>query len=133
MQTIHIRLDDAGGNPWSKPVLESVYASGMDFEPDERRQRILPDGTVELTVTQSPYMVHAKLNLPLYGNIWVTADNEGQGYTGGFVDFITEAANTYLYHAARLGEGTELPPDVRGHIDAAREFLHLAKIGRAHV
>ena len=51
MQTIHIRLDDAGGNPWSKPVLESVYASGMDFEPDERRQRILPDGTVELTVT----------------------------------------------------------------------------------
>ena len=68
MQTIHIRLDDAGGNPWSKPVLESVYASGMDFEPDERRQRILPDGTVELAVTKSPYMVHAKLNLPLYGD-----------------------------------------------------------------
>ena len=131
MQTIHIRLDDAGGNPWSKPVLESVYASGMDFEPDERHQRILPDGTVELAVTKSPYMVHAKLNLPLYGNIWVTADNEGQGYTGGFVDFITEAANTYLYHAARLGEGTELPPDVRGHIDAAREFLHLANRGNS--
>ena len=73
MQTIHVRLDDTGGNPWPKPVLESIYVSDLEFEPDERRQRILSDGTVELAITKSPYIVHAKLNLPLYGNIWVTA------------------------------------------------------------
>jgi len=131
MQTIHVRLDDAGGNPCSKPVLESVYASDLEFEPDERRQRILPDGTVELAITKSPYMVHAKLNLPLYGNIWVTADNQGEGYTGDFVDFITEAVNTYIFHSARLAEGVELPPSVCGHIEAAKELIHLANRGNS--
>ena len=79
MKTIHIRLDGPGGNAMPKAVLESVYASDLEFEPDERRSRILPDGTVELSITKSPYMVHARMNLPFYGNIWVTADNEGQG------------------------------------------------------
>lgn len=113
-----------------KSVLESVYASNLEFEPDERRQRILPDGTVELTVSGGPYMIHAKVNLPLYGNIWVMADNEGAGYTGDFVDFVTEACRTYIREAEKRGEDTDLSPETRGHLAAAQEFTHLANRGK---
>lgn len=131
MQNIHIRLDGVGGVPMPKPVLESLYASNMEFEPDERRQTLLPDGTVELTVTHSPYMVHAKLNLPLYGNIWVMADNLGQGYTGDFVDFVSEAVRTYMTEAKRLSEGFELSVEAKGHLLAAEELTHLADRGNS--
>ncbi len=110
MQWIHVRLDGPGGAAMPKPQLESVYASTLDFEPDERRQRILPDGTVELAVTRTPYMVHAKLSLPLYGNIWVMADNLGQGYTGDFVDFVSEAIRTYLREAKSIAKASSFPP-----------------------
>ena len=129
MKKVHIRLDNSGGLAMAKPVLESVYASGMDFEPDERRMSILPDGQVELHVNAEPYMIHAKINLPLYGNIWVTADNEGQGYTIDFVDFVSEAARTYIREAKMLSEGICLSPEAQAHLDAAEEFTHLANRG----
>lgn len=129
MKWIHVRMDGAGGAAMPKPALESLYASDLSFEPDERRQRILPDGQVELAVTQSPYMLHAKLNLPLYGNVWVMADNQGRGYAGEFVDFVSEACRTYLREAERLSEGLALSVETRGHLDAALEYEHLANRG----
>ncbi|MDR2504475.1 MAG: endo-1,4-beta-xylanase [Oscillospiraceae bacterium] len=131
LKWIKVRLDGVGGVAMPKPVLESIYASDMEFEPDERRQRILPDGTVELAVTREPYMVHAKLNLPLYGSIWVMADNLGEGYSGDFVDFVTEAIRTYLKEAKSLSEGVELTPETQGHLSAAQEFAHLADRGNS--
>ena len=107
MDWIHVRLDGPGGIAVEQQ-LKSVYISGMDFEPEERRQRILPDGMLEIYNRKSPYMVHAKMNLPLYGNIWVMAHNQGEGYTGDFVDFVSEAVRTYLYEADRLSQGLEL-------------------------
>ena len=129
MQWIHVRLDGPGGVAMPKPQLESVYASSLDFEPDERRQRILPDGKVELAVTRTPYMVHAKLSLPLYGIIWVMAVNQGEGYTGVFVDFVTEAIRTYLREAKLSSEGIVLSPAAQGHLDAALELARLADRG----
>lgn len=41
MDWIHVRLDGPGGIAVEQQ-LKSVYISGMDFEPEERRQRILP-------------------------------------------------------------------------------------------
>lgn len=131
MQWIRVRVDDVGGVAMPKPVLESVYASDLSFEPVERRQRILPDGTVELAVDVSPYMVHVKLNLPLYGNIWVMADNQGEGYTGDFVDFVSEAARTYLHEADKLSECIQLSVPTQGHLEAALELTHLANRGNS--
>ncbi|AEF81843.1 putative endo-1,4-beta-xylanase [Leadbettera azotonutricia ZAS-9] len=131
MKQIHVRLDDAGGIPMARPILESVYASDLEFEPDERRQRILPDGTVELTVTHEPYMIHAKIYLPLYGNIWIMADNEGLGYTGDFVDFVSEACHTYIREAEKHGENITLSPEAHSHLAAAKEFTHLADRGKS--
>ncbi len=131
LKWIRVRLDGPGGVAMAKPSLESVYASDLSFEPDERRQHLLPDGTVELCVTRSPYMVHAKVNLPLYGHIWVMADNEGQGYAGDFVDFVGEAIRTYLREAKLRGDGVALTVEARAHFDAAVEFAHLADRGQA--
>lgn len=41
-QTVRIRLDGPGGLPMPEKTLKTAYASGMDFEPDERRMRITP-------------------------------------------------------------------------------------------
>ena len=129
MRTVRVRLDGNGGMPMPETALKSVYVSGMDFEPDERRMTILPDGTVELAVTQSPYMVHAKIAVPMYGCLWVMADNLGEGYTGDFVDFVSEATRTYIAHAERYSEGIDLSVETRGHLAAAKEFEHLANRG----
>lgn len=129
MQTVKIRLDGSGGLPMPEKILKTVYASAMDFEPDERRMRITPDGTVELQVTHKPYMIHAKINVPLYGNLWVMADNLGQGYTGDFVDFVSEATRTYIAHAQRFAQGIQLSPETDGHLRAAIELEHMANRG----
>lgn len=130
LQWIHVRLDGAGGAAMGIEQLQSIYATDMEFEPDERRQRILEDGVVELMVTRIPYMVHARLSLPLYGSIWVMAHNEGKGYTGGFVDFVTEAIRSYLYEAHRFGDGLKLSAQTQGHLLAAEEYAHLANRGK---
>ncbi|MBR4502765.1 MAG: endo-1,4-beta-xylanase [Clostridia bacterium] len=129
MQTVKVRLDGSGGMPMPEKILKTVYASGMDFEPDERRMRIAPDGTVELQVTKSPYMIHARIRVPLYGQLWVMADGLGEGYRGDFVDFVSEAVRTYIAWARRFSEGISLPVEIRAHLDAAVEFEHLANRG----
>ena len=129
MQAVHVRLDGPGGLPMSEKTLKTVYVTGMDFEPDERRMRILSDGTVELQITRQPYMVHAKITVPLYGQLWVMADNLGEGYQTDFVDFVSEAVRTYIAWARRFGDGMELSVATRGHLDAAVELEHLANRG----
>lgn len=130
MKWIRVRLDGEGGRAMEAEQLKSIYATDMEFEPDERRQRILEDGVVELAVSKLPYMIHAKINLPLYGNIWVMAHNEGKGYTEDFVDFVTEAIRSYLYDAHRYGKEVDLSVETRAHILAAEEYMHLANRGK---
>jgi len=130
MKWIRVRLDGEGGRAMEAEQLKSIYATDMEFEPDERRQRILEDGVVELAVSKLPYMIHAKINLPLYGNIWVMAHNEGKGYTEDFVDFVTEAIRSYLYDAHRYGKEVDFSVETRAHILAAEEYMHLANRGK---
>lgn len=130
MKWLRVRLEGANGLALSEKQLLSVYASDLEFEPEERRLRLLPDGTVELQVNRQPLMLHAKLDLPFYGNIWVTADNRGEGYGGDFVDFVSEAVRTYLFEARRLSEGLRLSPAAQGHLLAAEEYQHMANRGR---
>ena len=129
MKTVKVRLDGPGGLAMQEQTLKTVYASGMDFEPDERRLHIAPDGTVELQVSQQPYMIHAKITVPLYGQLWVMADNLGEGYTGDFVDFITEAIRTYIAWARHFAADLSLTVKTQAHLDAAIEFEHLANRG----
>ena len=130
MKTVKIRLDGLGGMPMDEKTLKSTYATGMDFEPDERRMTIDSEGIVSLQVTKEPYMIHVKMAVPLYGHLWVMADNQGEGYTGEFVDFVTEAIRTYIHHAQKYAAGITLSPTTQGHLDAAIELQHLANRGQ---
>ena len=130
MKTVKIRLDGLGGMPMDEKTLKSTYATGMDFEPDERRMTIDSEGIVSLQVTKEPYMIHVKMAVPLYGYLWVMADNQGEGYKGEFVDFVTEAIRTYIHHAQKYAAGITLSPTTQGHLDAAIELQHLANRGQ---
>lgn len=119
MKTVKIRLDGLGGMPMDEKTLKSTYATGMDFEPDERRMTIDSEGIVSLQVTKEPYMIHVKMAVPLYGHLWVMADNQGEGYTGEFVDFVTEAIRTYIHHAQKYAAEGALVESARAKAFAA--------------
>lgn len=123
-----VRLTGIDGNPLPAFLLETLYASGMEFEPDVRQSRIMPDGSVELKVETQPYMLHARVELPLYGNIWVMAHNRGEGYRGDApIDFISEAIESYIWEAETRSEGGPRSPFAAGHLEAAREYYRLAR------
>ncbi len=131
MNWIKVRLDRPGGVFLPKQTLESVYLSTMDFEPQKQRLRVLHDGVVEIVAEGVPYMVYAKVTLSGYGTIWVVADNLDEGYTGDFVDFISEAAKSYIDTAGKYAQEVDLTPGARGYLLAARKFEHLANRGQS--
>lgn len=128
-QWIHVRADGIGGRSIPAAQIQTAYASDLDFEPIERRFAMLEDGSIRLAVTSVPYMLHIKMQLPLYGTIWVMAHNQGKGYDCDFVDFTTEAIRTYLYETEQYAKGITLSPETAGHLEAARELAHLADRG----
>jgi endo-1,4-beta-xylanase len=129
MKMIRVRIDDITGRPAPAHIVKTLYASDMDFEPDDRRLAIGPEGIAELDISDRPYMLHVKMPLPMYGNIWVMAHNQGKGYDGEFVDFVTEAIRSYIWEAERFAEGITLSVTAKGHLEAAKEYAHLADRG----
>jgi len=129
---IYVSIKDTNGSVMPEYCLETLYASDLNFEPYIRNSRIMPDGTVELHVKDKPYMLHARLNIPLYGNIWVMAHNCGEGYKDEKnIDFVEEALNTYIWEAERLTSSNDikLSPYAEGHLEAAREYGELSREG----
>lgn len=126
---VKVKMTDTDGSAMPEYLLSTLYASDMHFEPDIRKSAIKADGTVELQVTKNPYMLHARVNIPLYGNIWVMAHNHGEGYSQGSVDFVAEAVDTYIWEAERLSQGVALSPFAEGHLEAAREYRELSQKG----
>ena len=124
-------MTDTDGTPMPEYLLSTLYATDMHFDPDVRKSEITSDGIVELQVTKEPYMLHARVNIPLYGNIWVMAHNHGQGYTQVSVDFVSEAVETYIWEAERLSSGVTLSVYAQSHLDAAREYQRLSRKGPA--
>ena len=114
MKTVKIRLDGLGGMPMDEKTLKSTYATGMDFEPDERRMTIDSEGIVSLQVTKRT--VHdSRQDGGAALRVFVgDGGQSGEGYTGEFVDFVTEAVRTYIHHAQKYAAGITLSPDDAG-------------------
>lgn len=114
MKTVKIRLDGLGGMPMDEKTLKSTYATGMDFEPDERRMTIDSEGIVSLQVTKEPYMIHVKMAVPLYGHLWVMADNQGEGVHGRICG-LRDGGHPHLYPpCAEVRGGYHAVPDDAG-------------------
>ncbi len=132
---VKVKMTDTDGQSMPEYILNTLYASDMYFEPDIRKSTVMSDGTVELQVESPIFMLHGRVNLPLYGNIWVMAHNHGEGYKGSYFangknfDFVAEAIETYLWEAENFSEGIIPTPYARGHYDAAKEYYLLAGKG----
>ena len=128
MATLRVHMIDADGKPFAESYLRSLYHADLHFEPARRQSVITPDGVVELEITGSRRVLHARLRVPEFGTIWVMADKCGEGYSAddSDVDFVREAAASMLLHAWQVMDYGACSPECAGHIDAADEYLRLA-------
>lgn len=127
---LKVKLLGPDGEPMGEEALKSLYAADLHFEPVRRRSEIGPDGTVEIKIPDGPTALHARICVPDFGTLWVTADNCGEGYgtcTAG-LDFVREAAASRLSDIQRLMADADAEWSVtcRAHADAAADHLEMA-------
>jgi len=129
-RTYRVAIRTIEGAPAPKSQRQTLYASDLHFEPERKKSRLAPDGTVEIATSIAKAAFHAKIGVPGFGAAWVTADNEGKGYSSakGTLDFVAESARTRLADVDRLlkSSGAKFSPECLGHRDAARENLAIA-------
>ena len=132
-ETLSVRFIGMDGESMPEETLKSLYASDLHFEPIRRRQEIAPDGTVKIEVPGGPSALYAWMAVPDFCELWVGADNCGEGYRAGAgpFDFVREAATSRLAQVRRFMDEQEADwsVDCRAQIDAAAELL--AEAGEA--
>jgi len=130
-RNLRVTLLDAEGKPMDEGRRKSLYVADLHFEPERQKVTLQSDGTVEVAATFPGASLHAKIAVPGFGDMWVIADNEGEGYAdpGATLDFVLEAARSRLADIERLLRSSKaaFSPECLGHRDAAVEALNLAK------
>lgn len=124
---LKVRLLGLDCEPMPGDALKSLYVADLHFEPERRQSEIAADGTVEIEAPDTAVALHANVHVPDFGTLWVTADNQGQGYGSSeeAVDFVREAAAGRLAEVQRLMGGPAVRWSVacRAHVDAAADCL----------
>jgi GH35 family endo-1,4-beta-xylanase len=130
-RSLRVLLLDAEGKPMDEGRRKTVYVANLHFEPERQNLTLSPDGAVEVAATLPRAAIHAKIAVPGFGDTWVIADNEGQGYAPGSatLDLVLEAARSRLADVQRLMQSSKAPfsPECLAHRDAAIENLAPAK------
>ena len=126
--TLNVKMLDGNGQPMPEGRLRSLYSSDLHFEPMRRRSEIKSDGAVVLDTPGKEIALHARIEVPGFGNVWVMADNCGKGYnpSDATLDFVLEAAKSRLSDAEKIMEAGDFSPECMAHRDACREFLEIA-------
>jgi endo-1,4-beta-xylanase len=127
--TLNVKLLDSDGQPMPEARLRSLYASDLHFEPMRRHSEIKSDGTVVIEVPGEGSALHARIEVPDFGNVWVMADNCGEGYNAADepLDFMLEAAKSRLSDVENIIQMGDFSPECAAHRDACREFLEIAE------
>ncbi len=113
----------------------SIYAADLHFEPERQKNALQPDGTTEITTSIPACSFHAKIPVADFGDVWVIADNEGEGYrteAKGVLDFVAEAARSRRADVARYLKAHPRVPfsrECRERFQAAEDAL--ARAARA--
>jgi GH35 family endo-1,4-beta-xylanase len=93
------------------------------------------DGVLSVGLpVREPVAVHFDLALPGYGRVWVTLDNEGQGYEEGSTKplaVLHEAVKSRLARCGRRMKETGQAKDSTGHLERAEELSRAGKLGDA--
>jgi len=127
--SLRVRVLGADGNPVSEDRLRQLYAADLHFEPVWRESTVDAEGTVTIATTGGPTALHCRVPVPGFGDLWVSADNEGEGYraVSATLDFVQEAAKSRIADVKRLWEGQQpFSAECRGHLAAAEEYLRAA-------
>ena len=126
--TLNVKMLDSNGQPMPEARLRSLYSSDLHFEPMRRRSEIKSDGAVVLETPGKEIALHARIEVPGFGNVWVMADNCGKGYepSDATLDFVLEAAKSRLSDVEKIIEGDDFSPECMAHRDACRESLEIA-------
>ena len=125
---LNVKLLDSNGQSMSEACLRSLYSSDLHFEPIRRRSEVKPDGTVVIETFEKEIALHARIAVPDFGNVWVTADNCGEGYepVDATLDFVMEAAKSRLNDVDKITQTGDFSPECTAHRNACREFLEIA-------
>ncbi|MDR2932263.1 MAG: endo-1,4-beta-xylanase, partial [Oscillospiraceae bacterium] len=127
---INVKILEANGACASREELLTLYASDLKHEPFKRQSVVMPDGTVALEAPPEPCILHAKLRLPGYGHMWVSADNGGDGYKDGDdLNFIREAARSRVAEVEAVIRGGEFVAGTKclSMLSDAKTLLDMAK------
>jgi endo-1,4-beta-xylanase len=129
--TLRVKLLGEDGKPMPEWRLKTLYADDLHFEPIRRRSKILDDGTVEIEILPGPTALHAKIEIPGFGDAWVIANNKGEGYreTSTVLDLVRETAESRMSDIERLRQehlAVRFSAECYGHGEAAKELLELA-------
>ncbi len=128
-----VRILKENGTHASRNELISLYASDMDYVPYRRISSVKGDGTIELSIPESPVILQAKLMIPGYGSgMWVVSDNCGEGYKDGdSVDFIRDAALSRVHEVQKVIDGKEFAPSPKC-LSLLRDAKTLLALGEAN-
>lgn len=127
---LKVKMLDAKGDSLLRDELHSLFATDMKHVPYRRMIDVQRDGVVHLHVPEGPVILNAKITIPGYGFMWVTADNCGQGYgLDAELEFIYEAAVSRVHEVEELLAGGNFTPSVDcvSRLDDAKTLLQLAK------
>lgn len=125
-----IKILNVNGETVRRDELATLFASDIDYEPYPRRATVAPDGTIRLETGDAPVILHAKITVPGYGFMWVTADNQGEGYRpDDEIEFVREAALSRAREVGALLEQGGFKPTARclSMLSDAKTMLKLAE------
>ncbi|MDR3248193.1 MAG: hypothetical protein LBT39_05350, partial [Treponema sp.] len=115
----------------SRDELATLYAADLEHTPYRRNNVVSRDGVITVNVPADKVILQAKLVVPGYGHVWITADNQGRGYgDGADIDFVREAAECRVHEVQAVfdGAGGAFAPSVKAlsMLADARTLLALA-------
>jgi GH35 family endo-1,4-beta-xylanase len=112
--TLKVKILNPQGNTANRDELATLFAADLNYLPYRRKNDVSRDGVVTLTVPEGPVLVQAKIGVPGYGFMWITADNCGAGYRDGAdIDFVREAALSRIHDTEQVINGGGFTPSVK--------------------
>jgi endo-1,4-beta-xylanase len=134
------RVLDQDGRALSRGYVETLYFSDLDYEPFRNSALHMSVGDGGITLTPPPEPFQASMVMPVegFGSVYVYADNEGEGFTGGEkeIDFTLEAAKTRIAKVCRwmneqASAGFTASPAVEEKLADSKELLEQAQKAEA--
>jgi GH35 family endo-1,4-beta-xylanase len=129
--TIKARIVNERGESAGRDELATLFAADMDYVPFRRKNEVSRDATVSLEAASGePLVLQAKLPVPGYGFVWITADNRGRGYRDGAdIDFVKEAAESRVHDTEQVISGGGFPVSAKclSLLGDAKTMLRLAE------